>query len=131
MRNALRFVSLFVALGLIAACASAYTPQTVVLAPKMVDEVRNTINYLLKQGRSMERYRNINDLNGLRICGQLMRRYQPQAELIREKADSLRPAGKYFDLRVASSFLVSCVSCSNSALDACKEVSEALAGWGN
>lgn len=118
MRNALRFVSLFVALGLIA-------------ASPMADEVRNTINYLLKQGRSMESYRNTNDLNSLRTCGQLMRRYQPEAKLIREKADSLRPAGKYFDLRVASGFLLSCVSCSNSALDACKKVSEALAGWGN
>lgn len=92
---------------------------------QMVSDVRSRIEQLLKNGRAMERYRNTDDLSALRTCGEMMRENQAKAKSVRSSAEALPM--KYYDIRVASIDVYSCVSCSGTALEACERVTESLA----
>lgn len=89
-----------------------------------ISKISAKISSLYKQGVAMERYRNTEELSSLKTCGELMRRYQSQAKVIREEAEAL-PI-KYHNLNLAAIELNMCVSCSSSAGEACQRVSEAL-----
>lgn len=90
---------------------------------QMVSDVRSRIEQLLKNGRAMERYRNTDDL---RPCMEMMRENQPKAKSVRSRAFEALPP-KYYNLRVASIYVYSCVSCSGTALEDCERVTESLA----
>ena len=89
-----------------------------------VSKIKDEIVSLYKQGLAMDRYRYSEELSSFKTCGELMRRYQSQAKAVREKTETL-PI-KYHELTRASIELISCVSCSRDADEACARVSEAL-----
>lgn len=72
----------------------------------------------------MERYRNTDDLAALKACGEMMMENQAKAKAVRAKAKIFQM--KYFDLRMASVDIYSCVSCSGTAIEACEQVAEFL-----
>ncbi|MCK4739807.1 MAG: hypothetical protein KAT46_07640 [Deltaproteobacteria bacterium] len=84
----------------------------------------DSVKLLVEQGRSMQAYRNSDDISLGRKCGEMMHRLQPQAEDIKEKASSLPMR----DLSFKSSLwqLSKCVSCRSNALEACDAVSDEL-----
>lgn len=86
-------------------------------------EFTNSISALLKSGYHMERFRNS---EGMRKCFKLMRKNRTEFdELVRPKVYEL--SLKYYDLKFAAWNVLSCVSCSNSAKEACLIVDESLA----
>lgn len=91
---------------------------------KLVLDVTSRIEKLLEHGYTMEHYRNTDDLSAAKICVEKMRKNQAEAIEIRSKAEKLPM--KYFDLKVASIDVYSCVSCSKTANDACEHVAESL-----
>ncbi|WP_051258299.1 hypothetical protein [Teredinibacter turnerae] len=91
---------------------------------QLVSDVRSRIDQLLKNGRAMEQYRNTDDLAALKTCGERIRENQAKAKAVRSKADTLPM--KYFDLKVASVDIYSCVSCLGTAIEACDRVAESL-----
>lgn len=99
--------------------------QSEQLHKEKVETIYKALKSLVANGRSMEKLRHTDDQKSARTCGELMRRYQSEAMLVREKAMSLSVIGNY-DLRVASIEISSCVSCSDSALDSCDKVSKSL-----
>lgn len=91
---------------------------------EMVSGIKSRITELLKAGRSMEQYRNTDDLSGIRTCGEMRRRNQAEAKQLRSDTEAL--STKYYDLKVAAIEAFSCVSCSGNALEACDRADEAL-----
>lgn len=87
---------------------------------QVASDVRSTIEKLVMNGRAMEKYRKTD----LRTCGEMMRDNQSVAESVRSRAMALPM--KYFNLRVASIEVYSCVSCSDAAIEDCERVTESL-----
>ena len=71
-------------------------------------------------GRAMEQYRKTD----LRAFGEMKRDNQSVAGSVRSRA--MAPPMKYFNLRVASIEVDSCVSCSDNAIEDCERVTESL-----
>lgn len=84
---------------------------------KLVTEVTESARQLLIEGRRMNRLRKTDDLALNRECGQKMRQYQARAKELRAKADPL--PHKYIQLGAATIELGMCVSCSDTAMEAC------------
>ncbi|WP_022952669.1 DUF1566 domain-containing protein [Leucothrix mucor] len=90
---------------------------------QIASNIRLRIEQLLKNGRAMERYRNTN--TGMRACGEMMRDNLPKAKALRSEAMEL--STRYFNhLRVASIEVITCVTCSDDAIEDCERVAETL-----
>lgn len=73
---------------------------------------------LVEEGRAMEPYRDRSDNSNLRVCGEMMREYQPQARNLQEEAKKLSGGAGVF-LGAAANYANLCVSCTPTALDYC------------
>lgn len=87
--------------------------------------VTDKIKGMISKGLAMERYRTAESLYSSGKCVELMRANQAIAKSIREEADQLK--FEYGHIRVGAMELRECLSCLNTAKDACKRASEALA----
>ena len=84
------------------------------------------LRILEQQGRSMEPLRNTDDLSKSGRCGELMRERQKRAKELAARAEAL-PTKLSYDLRVAATKLVWCVSCLGNALEDCDRARASLA----
>ena len=91
-------------------------------------EIHDAIAVLLHDGRSMARLRNTDDPSKLGQCASKMKRYQPRAEALRERAEELPRSSYGTYLTLASARLNRCVSCLRDSYEACDDVAEELDG---
>ena len=80
---------------------------------------------LIRAGRKMESLRRTRDLGKLRRCGELMRKYQPQARKLRKDV-SYFPIATRLVLAQAVGDLWGCVSCATDGRSYCKRASKGL-----
>lgn len=92
---------------------------------KEVLMVTNKIKGMISKGVAMEQYRAAENLSSSGTCIEVMRENQAIAKSIREEADQLK--FEYGYIRLGAMELRECLSCLNTAKDACRRASEALA----
>lgn len=88
-------------------------------------EIKSRAERLLLIGVDMERYRNTRDLDAIGTCGDLMRKYMPQAKQLRSDADAL-PGNPHLMLKAATIDLSMCVTCSDWAAKSCERTARSL-----
>lgn len=93
--------------------------------PKIASNVRERVEKLLKAGFAMEKYRNT-DTKGAMVCMEMMAKNSAEAEAVRSKAMTL-PGLHYYNLKLASVEVMACVTCSDDAIEDCKNATESLA----
>jgi hypothetical protein len=88
------------------------------------ERVRKQIASLIAAGETMEHLRKASSLSSLEECGRQMRKNQAAAKKVSTEAATLDSVV----LKVASTDLVSCVSCTQTALTHCTAAKDALNG---
>ena len=99
-------------------------------ANPLIEEIRS----LQTEGENMDSLRF--DSDRLAMCGDTMRRFQPQADSLRERADALevnKSEPDSFQASMAKNYLSTaaanlhlCVSCLRSATDSCNQVNSSV-----
>lgn len=96
---------------------------------KIVNEVRSSLERLLRNGRAMEQYRHSNELSAIAKCREMMIENGNKAKQIRTKADDIKSKTtreEFIALGAASIEMGMCVTCSDNALESCDRAADYL-----
>jgi uncharacterized coiled-coil DUF342 family protein len=119
----LRLLAVPIVLGLVAGVAKAQAYKPMSEQKEKTAAVLKAVKAMEKKGRGMEKLRASGITADMQICGQQMRKLQPETKLLRKETESL-PIDILMPLSAAAIELQLCVSCASRAMESCNRAKE-------